>query len=133
MNKAKTDERDTQNRHVCVKTVYSLTFQLNCREKSKFVLKRNLSFETSIAPETPIQEVHETARSYYGIKYTNTFLASYTKESWMGKVKNFGEFLSLLKEKKRPPTIYFMYPYPYSRLLLEKEEDNSLNKRKLNL
>ena len=26
-----------------------------------------------------------------------------------------------------------MYPYPYSRLLLEKEEDNSLNKPKLNL
>ena len=51
----------------------------------------------------------------------------------MGKVKNFGEFLSLLKDKKRSVTIYFMYPYPYSRLLLEKEEGNSLNKRKLNL
>ena len=26
-----------------------------------------------------------------------------------------------------------MYPYPYSRLLMEKEEENSLNKAKLNL
>ena len=133
INRTKTDKRDTQNRQVYVKTVYSLTFQLKSREKSKFVLKRNLSFETSIAPETPTQEVHETARSYYGVKNTNTLLASYTNESWIGKVKNFGEFLSLLNEKKRPPTIYFMYPYPYWRLLLEKEEDNSLNKRKLNL
>ena len=105
MNRTKADKRDTQNRQVCVKTVYSLTFQLKCREKLKFVLKGNLSFKTSIAPETQIQEVHEIARSYYGVKYTNTFLASYTNEPWMGKVKNFGEFLSLLKEKKRSPTI----------------------------
>ena len=69
MNRTKADKRDTQNRQVCVKTVYSLTFQLKSREKSKFVLKRNLSFEASIAPETRIQEVHETARSYYGVKY----------------------------------------------------------------
>ena len=108
MNRTKADKRDTQNRQVCVKTVYSLTFQLKCREKSKFVLKGSLSFETGIAPETQIQEVHEIARSYYGVKYTNTFLASYTNEPWMGKVKNFGEFLSLLKEKKRSPTICFM-------------------------
>ena len=122
MNRTKTDKRDTQNRLVCVKTVYSVTFQLKCREKSKFALKRNLSFKTSTAPKTPIQEVHEIARSYYGVKYTNTFLASYTNEPWMGKVKNFGEFLSLLKEKKRSPTIYFMYPYPYSRLILAKRK-----------
>ena len=133
MNRTKTDKRDTQNRHVCVKTVYSLTFQLKCREKAKFVLKRNLNFEGCIAPETPIEEVYEITRSHYGVKYTNAFLASDTNESWIGKVKNFGEFLSLLKEKKRSPTIYFMYPYPYSRLLMEKEEDNSLNKAKLNL
>ena len=133
MNRTKTDKRDTQNRHVCVKTVYGLTLQLKCREKLKFVLKRNLSFETSIAPETPIQEVHEIARSYDGVKYTNTFLGSYTNESWIGNVKNFGEFLSLLKEKERSPTIYFTYPYLCLRLLLEKEEDNSLNKSKLNL
>ena len=87
----------------------------------------------SLAPEKPIQEIHEIGRSHYGVKYTNTFLASYSNESWIGKVKNFGEFLSLQKEKKRSPTIYLLYPYPYSRLLMEKEEDNSLNKAKLNL
>ena len=79
MNRTKTDERDTQNRHICVKTVYSLT--LTYREKSKFVLKRNLSFEASVASETPIQEVHEIVRSHYGVKHTNTFLASYPNES----------------------------------------------------
>ena len=68
VNRTKTDKRDTQNRYVCLKTVYSLTFQLKCCEKSKFVPNRNLSFETSIAPETPIQEVHEIVRSYYGVK-----------------------------------------------------------------
>ena len=110
-----------------------MTFQLKCREKSKFVLKRNLSFEVSIALETPVQEVNEIARSHYGVKYTNTFLAPCTNESWIRKVKNFGEFLPLLKDKKISPTVYFMYPYPYSGLLMEKEEDNSSNKAKLNL
>ena len=83
MNRIKTDKRDAQNRHVCVKSVYSLTIQFSCREKLKFVLKGNLIFKISIAPETSIQEVHEIARSYYGVKYTNTFLASYTNESWI--------------------------------------------------
>ena len=69
--------------------------------KIEIFLKRNLSFQASIALETPIQEVHEIAQSHYDVKYTNTYLTLYTKESWIGKVKNFDEFLSLLKEKKK--------------------------------
>ena len=49
------------------------------------------------------------------------------------KLRTLLNFYPYLKEKKRSLTIYFMYCYPYSRLLLEKEEVNSLNKPKLNL
>ena len=65
MNRTKTDKRDTQNRYACVKTV--LQFDVSTKMSWKIEICPE-NFEASISPETPIQEVHEIVRSYYGVK-----------------------------------------------------------------
>jgi hypothetical protein len=123
LNMNRTERRDTKNRVVCVKSTYNLNIQLKCKEKEKFVSKRKAICELVVDVRTSYEDIHKRARSFFGVKHTNTILANFNNKSIEKTMATFADFLSLQKEKKRLINMYLLYPHNSFQLALEKTLD----------
>lgn len=125
----KTERKDSKNRNITLKSNFKMTVYLKCFENNRYVRKSGELFETVICHETSYDTVQNEAKEHFGIdKSTVTFLASYDNESYLGRINKMGEFIAMIKDKKKQCVMYLLYPKTYVRLQYEKDKENSVLK-----